>query len=150
LSILQRTTLHLRIPGLSDIEPITLEREKFNKLITPLAMNLLQCSDYWLQDMNVKHESISSLLLIGGSSHIPFLRQQFATRYQRALLEIDLAPNLLICAGASIMGSHEEMRSNSAVQEHRPDEPPVKSSPKPPKNYNPRENPFDHFKKRSN
>lgn len=78
-----------------------LRREQFNQLIEPLIARTLQVCKRAVRDARLSLEQIIDVVLVGGSTRIPYVRQRVAEFFGKpALASID--PDKVVAVGAAI------------------------------------------------
>jgi molecular chaperone DnaK (HSP70) len=97
-----------------DIEPVELDREQFERLIQPtLDMSLGQVEEalrFAGQEKGVQRDEIDAVLLVGGSTRIPRVRQMLLDYFERDddFVRSDANPDTLVARGAAIVASRFE------------------------------------------
>ena len=94
-----------------DIE-VTVRRETFNSMIRPLVQRTIDLIDELLVKTAYPIETIDNILLVGGSSCIPLVREMLSEKYGKEKILSSEKPMLAIAEGAAIlshsMGSEAE------------------------------------------
>lgn len=85
-----------------DIE-VTLTRKKFEEMIRPLIQRSLDLIDELLEKTSYPIDAIDNILLVGGSSCIPLVRQMLAEKYGQDKILSSEKPMLAIAEGAAIL-----------------------------------------------
>lgn len=85
-----------------DIE-VTLTREKFESMIRPLVQRTLDLIDELLEKTSFPIDAIDNILLVGGSSCIPLVRQMLCDKYGTDKILSSEKPMLAIAEGAAIL-----------------------------------------------
>ena len=88
-------TLHL------DLE---LSREELQNLIRPLVRSTLESVDRALKDAGLRPRDLSKVLLVGGSTRIPLVREQLAQHLGREP-SVEVHPDEAVALGAAIQGA---------------------------------------------
>lgn len=80
---------------------VIVTQEQFNLLIQPLVKRSLMACRRALKDAGVSLEEVVATVMVGGSTRVPFVRQQVATFFGKApLTSID--PDKVVALGAAI------------------------------------------------
>lgn len=85
-----------------DIE-VTLTREKFESMIRPLVQRTIDLIDELLEKTAYPIDSIDNILLVGGSSCIPLVRNMLIEKYGKDKILSSEKPMLAIAEGAAIL-----------------------------------------------
>jgi len=81
----------------------TLTRERFNKLIEPGVQESITRCDSLLRAVNLRWEHLHRVLLVGGSSQIPYVKQAWQNLLNNRVVVMN-NPLLGTCAGGAIYG----------------------------------------------
>jgi molecular chaperone HscA len=79
----------------------TLTRDKFNQLITPLVQKTLLPCRRALRDAGVDAAEVQSVVMVGGSTRVPYVRDKVAEFFQQQPLT-DINPDTVVAVGAAI------------------------------------------------
>ena len=85
-----------------DIE-VTVTREQFNNMIRPLVQRTIDLIDELLVKTAYPLETIDSILLVGGSSCIPLVKEMLCDKYGKEKIMSSEKPMLAIAEGAAIL-----------------------------------------------
>lgn len=85
-----------------DIE-VSLTRAKFEEMIRPLVQRTLDLIDELLEKTAYPIDTIDNILLVGGSSCIPLVRQMLSDKYGQDKILSSEKPMLAIAEGAAIL-----------------------------------------------
>lgn len=97
-----------------DGEPIDFEiiitREMFNLIVRPLIARTIEIIDKLLADNAFPIESIDNILLVGGSSCIPLVKEMLSAKYGAEKVKSSEKPMLSIAEGAAILAHNLPMK----------------------------------------
>lgn len=79
----------------------TVSREEFEKRITPLVDRMCTCVQQVLRDGSVQIADLQGILLVGGATRVPFVRQTLASLLGREPLS-SLDPDQAVVLGAAL------------------------------------------------
>ena len=79
-------------------------KESFNKLIEKIIKNLLQLTFDCVYESNYSKQSIDNIILVGGSTRIPIVREMLSLFFKKEPL-IDINPDEAIAYGATIQAA---------------------------------------------
>ncbi len=80
---------------------LNLSLDKFNELITPLVQKTLDCCNAALKDANLKKENIDKVILVGGSTRVPLVKQKVEEFFGKKPLD-NIDPNQIVALGAAL------------------------------------------------
>jgi len=78
-----------------------ISREKFNVLIEPWVKKTLFACRRALRDANLDKEDISNIVMVGGSTRVPYIRERVENFFEQPLL-VDIDPDRVVAVGAAI------------------------------------------------
>lgn len=81
--------------------PVSLSREQFNQLVAPLVARSLQCCQKALQDAGLSSKDIDEVVMVGGSTRVPLVKQQVASFFEKPLNDT-LHPDEVVALGAAV------------------------------------------------
>jgi Fe-S protein assembly chaperone HscA len=102
LSFVPSTNIELHYRGRSYQREIT--REVFEKLIAPIVNRTLGPCRNCIHDAQVKVDEIDEVVLVGGSTRIPLVRQTVETLF-RAKPHTELNPDEVVALGAAVQAA---------------------------------------------
>lgn len=82
-------------------QSVSLNREQFNELVAPLVDRSLQCCQKALQDAGLSSKDIDEVVMVGGSTRVPLVKQQVATFFDKPLNDT-LHPDEVVALGAAV------------------------------------------------
>jgi molecular chaperone DnaK len=98
----EQTEASIYIPmGLGNVESFELTREAFNEMISPLIDETLDCCEQLVRSAGKNWQQVNRLLLVGGSSRIPYVKEAIERRFNISPFLVD-KPELAVCLGATI------------------------------------------------
>jgi len=78
-----------------------LSRTKFEQLIEPLVARSLKACRRALRDSEVELEEIAAVVMVGGSTRVPYVREQVAQMFEREPLA-NIDPDKVVALGAAL------------------------------------------------
>jgi len=79
----------------------TITREKFNMLIAPQVQKTLAICNQALEDATLMAKEVNGVVLVGGSTRIPYVREQIEKLFGQKPLS-DINPDEVVAVGAAI------------------------------------------------
>src|SRR5207237_7192027 len=79
----------------------SMTREEFNKLIDPIVERTLRPCRQALQDAHLKPRDIDEVVMVGGSTRIPLVRQRVQDLFGR-VPHTELNPDEVVALGAAV------------------------------------------------
>ncbi|MCX8038669.1 MAG: molecular chaperone DnaK [Candidatus Sumerlaeia bacterium] len=105
LSEIKETQIVVEAIHMSDKGPLTLSskltRDQFEKLIEDLIHQTIPCMNRALEDANLKPEQIDTVLLVGGSTRIPAVRE-LVRKTMNKQPHRDISPEEVVALGAAV------------------------------------------------
>jgi molecular chaperone HscA len=90
-------TAHVQVAGQS----FSLSKEEFEQLIGPLVSRTLHCCQRALQDAGLTTNDIDEVVMVGGSTRVPLVKQQVAAFFGKPLNDT-LHPDEVVALGAAV------------------------------------------------
>jgi len=81
--------------------PLAISKQKFEELIQPKLAETLACCLYALRDANLKAENIDEVIMVGGSTRTPAVKQAVAAFFGKPVHD-ELNPDEVVALGAAI------------------------------------------------
>lgn len=120
LSVSTHATVNIPYFMVKDGEPVNLQvdvrRETFEDLIRPMVEQTESAIDKALADANLDHTDIDRVLMVGGSSRIPFV-QQFVEQVMGLVPHKQIDPDKAIALGAAVQTAMLEGTTDRTVQD---------------------------------
>lgn len=106
LSARSKTRILVRSKGLRT--ELTLTREEFDQMIKPKVDTTLALIRTTLKSAQVQIQEVDRILLIGGSTRIPAVREAVERMFGKAP-DVSINPDEAVCLGAAILAAKEKM-----------------------------------------
>ncbi len=87
--------------GIVDHKKIGISRSEFNTLIAPLVERTITSCRNALRDAGLKITDIDAVVMVGGSTRVPLVKEQVSGFFGRALYD-DLNPDEVVALGAAV------------------------------------------------
>ena len=97
----ERVTVELELPGSASPWSGELSRETLNLLIEPLVARTLAPCRRVLRDGDVDREDIRAVVMVGGSTRVPYVRETLSEFFGQTVLT-DINPDEVVAVGAAI------------------------------------------------
>ncbi|MCG7531792.1 Fe-S protein assembly chaperone HscA [Psychrobium sp. MM17-31] len=78
-----------------------LSREQFNELIAPLVKRTIMACRRTMRDADLSVEEVGQVVMVGGSTRVPLVREQVSSYFDRELLT-SIDPDKVVAIGAAI------------------------------------------------
>jgi len=118
----REASVEIRIPDLvtaADGTPYTLERtitsEEYSSLVMDLVVRTFKVCDEALQQADLTTSDLDGVILVGGPTRLPVIRQSVSEYFQRDLKD-DVDPDAVVAKGAAIHAA--SLVSDAGPQEH--------------------------------
>jgi molecular chaperone DnaK len=82
---------------------ITITRQEFERLIRPYVQRSIDLIDELLKGMSYDIEMIDNILLVGGTSCIPLVKEMLVAKYGSEKIKVSKKPMLAVAEGAAIL-----------------------------------------------
>lgn len=82
-------------------KPIAITRTDFEQLIRPLVQRTLDCCQNALRDAGFTADDIEKVIMVGGSTRVPAVKQAVATFFRRPVFD-SLNPDEVVALGAAV------------------------------------------------
>lgn len=79
----------------------SISKEKFEQLIAPLVSRTLKCCQQALQDAKLSTHDIDEVVMVGGSTRVPLVKQQVSAFFEKPLND-SLHPDEVVALGAAV------------------------------------------------
>jgi molecular chaperone DnaK len=98
---------------------LTITRQEFEKLIRPFIQRSIDLIDELISSMNYDMDMIDNILLVGGTSCIPLVKEMLVAKYGHEKIKVSKRPMLAIAEGAAILAhrlddSYEEAEGDTS------------------------------------
>lgn len=84
-----------------DVFDLSITKEKFEHLITPLINTTIDCCKSAIADAAIKVEEIQSVVMVGGSTRVPLVKQSVANYFKQEVND-SINPDEVVALGAAI------------------------------------------------
>jgi molecular chaperone DnaK len=95
----------------------TLDRSKFEKLIAPAIAKTVELTKKTLEDSGVKTSSIAKIVMVGGPTQIPFVRQTIEKEF-KIKIDTSIDPLTVVAKGACIFGLSQRVPDDILLDNH--------------------------------
>ncbi len=82
-------------------EKISITKEKFESLIQPIINRTMDCCANAMKDAGLKVADINTVLMVGGSTRVPLVKQTVATFFNQAVND-SVNPDEVVALGAAV------------------------------------------------
>lgn len=93
---------HTEFSGTINGTAISLNLEEFEACITPIVKRTITCCQNALKDSELTLNEIEEVVMVGGSTRTPFVKQQVAAFFSHSELHDKLNPDEVVALGAAI------------------------------------------------
>ena len=99
--------------GAINDKPVSVTKQKFNELITPLVDRTIAACASALRDAGLKAEQIDAVVMVGGSTRVPLVKESVRSFFGREVHD-ELNPDEVVALGAAVQadilaGNNTEM-----------------------------------------
>ncbi len=126
LSSETQATIPVLLPGVD--ANIRISREEFESRIRPAVDDSISAFEAAISQSGVSPEQLDAVLLVGGSSRIPFIARQLQDRYG-SLVAVDVDPVHAVARGAALFASGGMIPQANAAPLAPPAFPPASAPP---------------------
>jgi molecular chaperone DnaK len=84
----------------------TIPRAKFESLIEPLIKQCMDLVDKAVVDSKLKVEQLDDIILVGGSSNVPLVRETIRNHFKGKKICADINADEAVAMGAAIRAAH--------------------------------------------
>lgn len=81
--------------------PLAISKQKFEELIVPKVQETLDCCKKALEDAGIKAEEIQEVIMVGGSTRTPLVKERVAAFFGKAVHD-QINPDQVVALGAAI------------------------------------------------
>ncbi len=81
--------------------PLAISKQKFEELIAPKVQETLDCCKKALEDAGIKAEEIQEVIMVGGSTRTPLVKERVAAFFGKAVHD-QINPDQVVALGAAI------------------------------------------------
>lgn len=119
LSTQEETSIHF--PFLKDkngevIGPkVDLNRKKFNEIAFTIISKTLEPIQEVLSSSGYDKDSIDTILLVGGTSNIPFVRELLSKEFSAEKIKMDFDPFFVVSMGAAIYTTNQSTKEQNNI-----------------------------------
>ncbi len=117
LSNKDQTTVKLEKVYLGKNLEITFTKEKFENLCKPLFDKCLVVIDNALNLAKLKEKDINYIVLIGGSTKIPYIRNMLKNKFKDSKLYYNINPDEAVSIGAAIQGAILTQKNDEKIRD---------------------------------
>lgn len=96
---------------------ITITRDEFEKLVTPFIERSIELIGTLLKEVGYDITMIDNILLVGGTSCIPLVKQMLSEKFGAAKIKVSEKPMLAIAEGAAILSHRMGDEFESAIED---------------------------------
>ncbi len=97
-----------------------LTRNKFNQLISPIINKTIKITQNLIEDLDLHDSSFDGIILVGGSTKIPFIREQLAQNFPNIKIITDLDPDRVVAIGACYQANNLSHKKNNLLLDVNP------------------------------
>ena len=95
-----------------------LTKERFEEMVSPLVNRTMEKVSSLLSNANISKEYVNRVILVGGTTHIPLVRQSIMKMFgNRTYINTDIDPALAVAIGAAVISWDEWVSAQMKAQE---------------------------------
>lgn len=91
-----------KFEGILGNQSISLHKTEFEQIIQPLVQRSLDCCALALKDASLNISEIDEVVMVGGSTRVPFVKESVKQFFQKTQLHDELNPDEVVALGAAI------------------------------------------------
>ena len=100
-ALTENTSVEVEVPAPGGSKKVTVTRDEFDKLIAPLVERTGVACRRALRDAQIKAEELDGVILVGGSTRVPYVRSYVQKVFGKEPLS-DIDPDEVVALGAAI------------------------------------------------
>lgn len=81
---------------------LKLSKEQFEKLISPIVERTLKSCRMALKDANLSHKDIDEVVMVGGSTRVPYVLESVKRFFRKEKVNNELNPDEVVALGAAV------------------------------------------------
>ena len=81
---------------------LEISQEKFDSLVLPIVNRAIECCKSALRDAKLKVQEIEEVVMVGGSTRVPLVKQKVKEFFEKESLHDSLNPDEVVAIGAAI------------------------------------------------
>jgi len=97
------TTVTVELPAVGVNQEVRFKRSEFDQAIRPLVQRSLEHVQQALREADLSVQDIKEVVLVGGSTRVPLVRQMVSEKFDRPL-HLNINPDQVVALGAATQG----------------------------------------------